>query len=436
MGLLGSSVVSRLLVVVVACWSLLRLAAAVECPKPKESRSHEGRNRAKVDFMNGTPLELIMVWLDLDGHEKDVGYIGPADDQEQHTFIGHTFRAYTNSEVEGDARILVMEHLVSSEHEDITIGVCDGLVERVQAQNAESRNREFEALTHDQAAPCEPPGKSSLWSCVRFVPKEEYAARTSEFYGYATAEEAGDRHIGDEFDEGYTQHIHLMPRLTDGPGFLKMNFTKRLRDALLPWYEERKKDSLQRHEPIGGGYTNSQVYHFDKINLDNFREMQQKIILEMHRVLEWWTQQPLRHTSTFGIRVYRRHAMLINHVDRYDTHIASAVMQVGQSVDENGGWPLEVHSESGDAYEVYLQPGELVLYEGGKLKHGRPMRFRGEEFGNVFTHFAPLDWHGPGKSPGFVPHVAVLPHTKRGLRGGQKNAVLEYESQAMHVNDL
>jgi hypothetical protein len=36
----------------------------------------------------------------------------------------------------------------------------------------------------------------------------------------------------------------------------------------------------------------------------------------------------LRHTSTFGVRVYRRGSMLIDHVDRMDTHLASAVLQV------------------------------------------------------------------------------------------------------------
>merc|ERR1712046_97145 len=117
----------------------------------------------------------------------------------------------------------------------------------------------------------------------------------------------------------------------------------------------------------------------------------------------------LKHTSTFGVRIYRRHAMLVNHVDRSDTHIASAVLQVHQECDEDGGWPLEVHSEDGEAYEVYLQPGEMVLYEGGRLRHGRPMRLKGVEFANVFSHFAPLDWYGPGKSQGFKTVVPQPP---------------------------
>eukprot|EP00037_Helgoeca_nana_P000037 m.19830 g.19830 ORF g.19830 m.19830 type:complete len:173 (+) comp10048_c1_seq1:1-519(+) len=111
--------------------------------------------------------------------------------------------------------------------------------------------------------------------------------------------------------------------------------------------------------------------------------------------MQWWTQMRLRHTSTYGVRVYRRDAMLINHVDRVDTHLASAVVQVAQEVDEDGGWPLEVMLGNKAVGEVYLQPGEMVLYEGAWLRHGRPMRFKGTEFANLFTHFAPFDWSGP-----------------------------------------
>ena len=85
----------------------------------------------------------------------------------------------------------------------------------------------------------------------------------------------------------------------------------------------------------------------------------------------------------------------------------------------------------------------MVLYEGAWLRHGRPMRFKvclaplsalrvlthtyflaayafwptssvhsdlqGDEFANIFTHFAPLDWRGPndGDSPTYYGYVKV-----------------------------
>merc|ERR1712039_435506 len=116
---------------------------------------------------------------------------------------------------------------------------------------------------------------------------------------------------------------------------------------------------------------------------------------EMRDVLEWWTGTSLSHMKTFGVRIYRRGSMLINHLDRKETHIVSAVIQVAQQDDAEAGWPLEVHHPHKDgAFEVYLQPGQMVLYEGARLLHGRPKRFQGEEFANIFVHFRPDSYSG------------------------------------------
>merc|ERR1712194_428217 len=212
---------------------------------------------------------------------------------------------------------------------------------------------------------------------------------------------------GQQFVTGYISHIAQIPRLTNGPGYLKMNFTKRMLDELIPWFYEKKKTNMKEHEHIGGGYTNNHIQKFHKIDLDHFPAMRELIWKEMKGILEWWTgEKSLKHTATFGARIYRRGSMLINHVDRYDTHLASAVIQVHQEVDEDGGWPLEICKEEFNCVEVYLQPGELVLYEGARVRHGRPMRLKGDELGNVFSHFAPRDWHGPGASPNWNKRIA------------------------------
>jgi hypothetical protein len=93
------------------------------------------------------------------------------------------------------------------------------------------------------------------------------------------------------------------------------------------------------------------------------------------------------------------HTSPLLQVDRSDTHLASAVIQIDQKTDENGGWPLEVMDADGNVSEIYLQANELVLYEGARFRHGRPMRFAGDDFANIFSHFSPEDWKGAGKSP-------------------------------------
>ena len=57
-----------------------------------------------------------------------------------------------------------------------------------------------------------------------------------------------------------------------------------------------------------------------------------------------------------------------------------------------------------------------VLYEGARIHHGRPMRLKGDEFGNIFTHFAPLDWQGPGR---VTEHNPNFDHGKRSLHHGE-----------------
>ena len=111
----------------------------------------------------------------------------------------------------------------------------------------------------------------------------------------------------------------------------------------------------------------------------------------MRKVLTWWAQRPLQHESTYGIRAYRHNAVLLNHRDVEVSHVVSAVLNVNQTLEE--GWPLYMQTGADDEYaEVYLQPGYMALYEGARLRHGRPIRFRGDEFAMVFTHNRPMDF--------------------------------------------
>ena len=88
-----------------------------------------------------------------------------------------------------------------------------------------------------------------------------------------------------------------------------------MREILLPWYAEHVGE-MAPHETIGGGYTNSHVVRMSKLDMDSHRAVRRALVSEMRDVLEWWTGRSLVHTSTFGVRIYHRGSMLINHVDR------------------------------------------------------------------------------------------------------------------------
>lgn len=127
------------------------------------------------------------------------------------------------------------------------------------------------------------------------------------------------------------------------------------------------------------------------------------LINEVQSVLEAWTQQPLTLTSLYGIRSYGRNAVLAPHVDRLPL-VASAIVNVAQDVEE--AWVLEVIGHDGLAHNITMNPGDMVLYEGHSIIHGRPFPLQGEYFANLFVHFEPLghSWR----------HMQNLEHRQQG----------------------
>lgn len=377
-----------------------------QCPTAtKNWPSGDNGERAKLSIQNAAPVSLSVVWVNFEGQDAAQEAIIPiAGLHTTQTYVNHHFRIY--AVLGGDKKILLKEHRVANTADEVVIlGDCDDMAE-VAANIRKETGSEMTSLVHDHNAPCLPENDSTKWSCVNRLSKEEYEERLEKsagvLYGFNSTLESIDRKVGDTVDHVWSHNIPLIPRVTKGPGYLKMSFTSRLTELLMPWYEQHKKggpnDRVRPHRVIPGGFTNSHTVPMSLLNMDEHGQMKDAVVAEMQRILEWWTAQPLVPTATFGLRIYHQDSMLINHVDRADTHIASAVIQVDQfGLDE--GWPLEVLNPDGSCAEVYLQPGELVLYEGARFRHGRPMRLQGKDFANVFSHFRPVDWHGPHQSP-------------------------------------
>jgi len=95
---------------------------------------------------------------------------------------------------------------------------------------------------------------------------------------------------------------------------------------------------------------------------------------------------PLSPTSLYGIRVYHQNAILAPHVDRLPL-VTSAIINVAQNVDEP--WPLELIAHDGKAYNITMEPGDMILYESQSVIHGRPYALKGKYYANIFVHFEP-----------------------------------------------
>ena len=118
-------------------------------------------------------------------------------------------------------------------------------------------------------------------------------------------------------------------------------------------------------------------------------------------VVEEWTGQFVMASSVHGIRIYHNDSILAPHVDRIPL-VLSAIINVAQDVDEP--WPLEVYDHNGQAHNVTMEPGDMVLYESSSIIHGRPFPMRGRYFANVFVHMEVL-----GKDSSDFPKSGGLP---------------------------
>jgi len=357
--------------------------------------------------------DLRVMWLNILGGEVQVGSLTAGEPVSTVVHPGNVHRIYTASGTPGGGRLLMEYTATSEEIQIVQVEMCE--VELKKPTFTSRRAEEFENLligVDGELPPCGPEGGSDAWSCVRFIPRDVCDRRHAndpdvtegKEFGFKVKNEGG--HNGAYWEPGSFEDIRFdfqiksIPRVSHSRGFQVMNMTTKLRDSLLPWYEKSKLRA-RKQETVPGGYLNDNVVTMHLVDLSRDARASRSVDNEMSEILQWWTNRRLKPTSTFGVRVYRRGSTLLNHVDRKDSHIVSAVLQVAQDVDEDEGWPLEVLSGTKDCYEVYLQPGQMVLYEGARFKHGRPMVFRGDEFANLFVHYAPVGWAGPGEESFF-----------------------------------
>ena len=126
---------------------------------------------------------------------------------------------------------------------------------------------------------------------------------------------------------------------------------------------------------LANTYTNHWESPTKMLNLDSTKR---KVIWEASKEsLEQWTGVELSPTSLYGVRVYTEDAVLAPHVDRMPL-VISAIINVAQDVDEP--WPLEVYGHDGKAYNITMEPGDMIFYESHSVIHGRPFPLKGRYY--------------------------------------------------------
>ena len=110
------------------------------------------------------------------------------------------------------------------------------------------------------------------------------------------------------------------------------------------------------------------MVNMENSNLRGGEELRKQIWSSVEDEISEWVNLELKTSALYGIRVYTNGAILSPHIDDLP-RICSAIINVAQDVDED--WPLEVIGHNGKAYNVTMEPGDMILYESHSLIHGR-----------------------------------------------------------------
>jgi prolyl 4-hydroxylase len=126
------------------------------------------------------------------------------------------------------------------------------------------------------------------------------------------------------------------------------------------------------------------------MSMDNCPRIRQIIHNELKPIHEEFSGENLEPTYIYGIRSYKRGAILESHKDRIATHHISAIIIVDKQVDRD--WPLDIQDHEGNWHKIYAEVGDMILYESAICEHGRKEPLEGEYFRNFFVHYKLKDW--------------------------------------------
>ena len=126
------------------------------------------------------------------------------------------------------------------------------------------------------------------------------------------------------------------------------------------------------------------------MSMDNCPRIREIIHNELQPIHEEFSGENIEPTFIYGIRSYKRGAILEPHRDRIATHHISSIIIVDKQVDRD--WPLDIQDHQGRWHKIYAEVGDMILYESAVCEHGRKEPLEGEYFRNFFVHYKLKDY--------------------------------------------
>lgn len=192
--------------------------------------------------------------------------------------------------------------------------------------------------------------------------------------------------------------IETLPAFTH-KGFVKMKVPKELWKLVQKMYSEVKDNIVEEKFQGKEDFIPGQGNTADIMSLETVPDLKLDLhnsLLPLHKA---WCNQNIEPTFIYGIRSYNKGATLTQHVDRIETHHISSIIMVDKDLscgcknkDLGGDWALQIQDHDGNWNDVYLEPGEMVLYESAKCSHGRDKPFEGKYYRNMYVHYKLTDY--------------------------------------------
>ena len=176
-------------------------------------------------------------------------------------------------------------------------------------------------------------------------------------------------------------------------GFKKIKVPEDTWKLILETYallkDKEVDEQFQGKETIIQGSGNSTI-----LSMDHLPTLRSVIHQQLHKLHEDWAGIEIEPSFIYGIRSYKQAATLAMHKDRIETHHISSIILVDKDLtcgcehrEFGDDWGLQIIDHNGTEHTVYLEPGEMVLYESAICEHGRKEMYQGKFYNNFFVHY-------------------------------------------------
>lgn len=105
-----------------------------------------------------------------------------------------------------------------------------------------------------------------------------------------------------------------------------------------------------------------------------------EILIDKIPVIKKHCHELVFPTYCYG-RVYKHREELKIHTDRVACEVSASLHLWGDKE-----WPFCIKTSSGETRELWLEPGQAVIYLGCAAEHWRPA-YTGNNYGQVFLHY-------------------------------------------------